>query len=239
MSPKKNAANTTQKPIITIELGLGSSKSNAPGRNRIANMPTTSAGDPTRIANVKRLCTNVSNVRRVRTAHCVHPFATGRLTTGRAPSAGAAPASAGRATGRSGVRARPSGCRAPGSIRPRTGRAPRRRSRRSRRVPAQHEHDAIARREVLDGVGREHDGRGLVRESAQSSDQFCTRDRIEPGRRLVQEEDVRIGEQLDGDAGALALPAAQRADPDVGLRGQPDGVERATDRVVDFARSGR
>ena len=27
---------------------------------------------------------------------------------------------------------------------------------------------------------------------------------------------MRIGEQLDGDAGALALPAAQRADPDVG-----------------------
>ena len=47
-----------------------------------------------------------------------------------------------------------------------------------------------------------------------------------PGRRLVEEEDVRIGEQLDGDAGALALPAAERADPDVGLLGEADGVDR-------------
>ena len=36
---------------------------------------------------------------------------------------------------------------------------------------------------------------------------------------------MRIGEQLDGDAGALALPTAQRADPDVGLLGQAHGVD--------------
>ncbi len=31
-------------------------------------------------------------------------------------------------------------------------------------------------------------------------------DRVEAGRRLVEEEHVRIGEQLGGDAGPLALP---------------------------------
>ena len=60
--PKKKAAKTIQKPIITIELGLGSLDSNAPGRKRIANMPTTSTGDATRIARVKGLRTNVSAV---------------------------------------------------------------------------------------------------------------------------------------------------------------------------------
>ena len=46
MSPKKKAAKTIQKPIITIELGLGCPKSNAPGRKSTANIATTSAGDP-------------------------------------------------------------------------------------------------------------------------------------------------------------------------------------------------
>ena len=85
MSPKKKAAKTTQKPIITIELRLGS-EVNAPGRNRMANMPTTIAGDPSRIASVRWLRTKVSSVRRVRTPHCVNPLATGRLTTSPAPS---------------------------------------------------------------------------------------------------------------------------------------------------------
>ena len=79
----------------------------------------------------------------------------------------------------------------------------------------------------------EHDGGRPVGELAQAGDQLRAGDRVEARCRLVEEEDVRIGEQLDGDAGALALPAAQRADPDVGLIGQVDGVERITDRVVD------
>ena len=85
----------------------------------------------------------------------------------------------------------------------------------------------------------EHDRRRPVGELAQAGDQLGARDRVEAGRRLVEEEDVRIGEQLDGDAGALALPAAQRADPDVGVLGQADGVDRVTDRVVDLGRARR
>ena len=44
-------------------------------------MATTSAGEPKRIASVRRLRTNVSSVRPVRTRHWVNPLATGRLTT--------------------------------------------------------------------------------------------------------------------------------------------------------------
>ena len=91
-------------------------------------------------------------------------------------------------------------------------------------------------REVLDCVRGEHDRRRPVGQLAQVGEQLRARDRVEAGCRLVQEEDVRIGEQLDRDAGALALPTAQRADPDVGLLSQADGVDRGTYRVVDLRR---
>ena len=68
---------------------------------------------------------------------------------------------------------------------------------------------SIALVEVLDGVGGEHHGRRAVGEVAETRDDLGARDRVEPGRRLVEEEDVRVREQLDGDAGALALPAAE------------------------------
>ena len=88
-------------------------------------------------------------------------------------------------------------------------------------------------------MGGEHDRRRPVGELAQAGDQLGAGDRVEARGRLVEEEDVGIGEQLDGDAGAFALAAAQRADPDVGLIGQPDGVEGVTDGVVDLARACR
>ena len=71
--------------------------------------------------------------------------------------------------------------------------------------------------------------------SAQTGDQLGARDRVEPGGWFVEEEDVRIGEQLDRDAGPLALPAAQCADPDVRVRAQSDRVDRVSDRGVDLA----
>ena len=104
---------------------------------------------------------------------------------------------------------------------------------------SRHEHDAIAQGEVIDRVRGEHDGGRPVGELAQAADQLRAGDWVEARCRLIEEEDVRIGEQLDGDAGALALPAAQRADPGVGVIGQADGVERVTDRVVDVGRACR
>ena len=78
---------------------------------------------------------------------------------------------------------------------------------------ARHEHDLVASGEVVDRVGGEHDGRRPVGELAQAGDQLGAGDGVEAGGRLVEEEDVGIGEQLDGDAGALALTTAQRTRP--------------------------
>ena len=200
-------------------------------------MPTTSAGDPTRIASVKRLRTSVSSVRRVRTPHCVSPLATGRLIdvsgtgVGRRHGGGRAGCVGGAVRiGQAAVELRD---RADPELLERLVDGPDE----AHSPTSRHEHDAIAQREVLDRVRGEHDRRRPVGELAQAGDQLRARDRVEARRRLVEEEDVRIGEQLDGDAGALALPAAQRADPDVGVIGQAHGVERVTDRVVDLGRA--
>jgi hypothetical protein len=72
-----------------------------------------------------------------------------------------------------------------------------------------HEDDAIAHREVFARVSREHHGRRTVGQVAQPADHLGARHRVEAGRRLVEEEHLRRGQQLDGDAGALPLPAAQ------------------------------
>ena len=177
-------------------------------------MPTTSAGDASRIASVNGLRTNVSSVRRVRTLHCVNPLATGRLFTSRA-------AGVGRRRPR---RSRPRRT----AVAVRIGQAAV--ELRDRADPEvlerfvdgadeadsptpRHEHDAIAQREVLDRVRREHDGRRPVGQLAQVGDQLRARGRVEAGRRLVEEEHARFGEELDGDAGALALPAAQGRRP--------------------------
>jgi hypothetical protein len=206
VSPKKKAAKTTQNPTITIELGLGSRKSNAPGRKSTANIPTTSAGEPTRMARVKRLRTRVSIVRRVSTAHCRSAPGGARLAT---------PGSA-RRNRRARRRTRSGG----GRFEMRAVRTARRSSRRecSRFVqgtdeadPAtwRHEDDPIAHREVFARVCREHHGGRAVGEVAQPADNLGARHRVEAGRRLVEEEHLRRGQQLDGDAGALPLAAAQ------------------------------
>ncbi len=48
-----------------------------------------------------------------------------------------------------------------------------------------------------------------------------------------------IGEQLGGDAGPLALPATQRADPDVGEIGEANRLDRLADGSVDLGRARR
>ena len=81
-------------------------------------------------------------------------------------------------------------------------------------------------------MGGEYDRGRAVGELAQVGDQLRAGDGVEAGGRLVEEEEVRVGEQLDGDAGPFALTAAQRADPDVDLPGQAHGVDGVTDGVV-------
>ena len=202
-------------------------------------MPTTSAGEPSRIARVKRLRTKVSNVRRVRTRHCVNPLATGRLITspglvvarrrggGLARCVGAA-VRVGETTVeiRDGADPELLECVVEGADE-------------ADASAARHEHDAIASREVVDRVGGEHDCRRSVGESTQAVDDLRARDRVETRCRFVEEEHLRIGEQLDRDAGALALAATQCGDPDVAVLGQAHGVEGVTDRVVDVGWGGR
>lgn len=49
MRPKKKPPNAIQNMIIAMAEGLGSSKSNAPGRKRMTNIATNIAGDPSRM----------------------------------------------------------------------------------------------------------------------------------------------------------------------------------------------
>ncbi len=64
------------------------------------------------------------------------------------------------------------------------------------------------------------------------ADQFRAGDGFEAGGRLVEEEEALVGEQLGGDAGPFALTAAQRADSDVEMLGQADGVDGVMDCFV-------
>jgi len=77
-----------------------------------------------------------------------------------------------------------------------------------------------------------------VADRSASSRRWTISSALEAGRRLVEEEHARFGKELDGNACALALPAAQRPDPDVGVLGQPDGVHPGMDRLVDLGCGG-
>ena len=81
----------------------------------------------------------------------------------------------------------------------------------------------------------ENDRRRPVGQPAQMGDELRANNGVESGRGLVEEKEPRFGEQLDGDAGPLALPAAQGADPDADLTGQAHGVDRVANRVVDLS----
>ena len=102
-----------------------------------------------------------------------------------------------------------------------------------------HEHDAIAQREVRDRVRSEDDCPRSVGKLSQVDDQVRACGGVEAGGRLVQKEDARFGKELDGNAGAFALPAAEGADPDVGVLGQPDRVHGGMNCLVDLGGGGR
>ena len=177
-------------------------------------MPTTSAGDATRIASVSRLRSRISNVRRVSTLHCVSALATGR------PGAPWFATSGGEARwcahvgdiavedGQASVELRD---RAGIELLERIGEH----SDEGHSSATRHEHDAVAGREVLwtecvvnttSPIGRPGRAGGRVHPRSVTG--------IEAGGRLVEGKKAgRVGEQLDGDRGALALPAAQRPRP--------------------------
>ena len=202
-------------------------------------MPTTSTGDAIRIASVNGLRTNVSAVRRVSTFHCVE-----RAGDGTPLDVSSAPVRSRTDRDRTGVVCRRVGI-GQAVVEPGDGAYPEVLQRgvdgADERHPsaARHEDDAIAQREVVGRMRREHDGRGTIGQRAQVGDQFGAGRRVQPGRRLVEEQHARLGQQFGGDAGPFALSPAQRADAHVGVLGQADRRNRSADRSVGLGRRGR
>src|SRR5512132_1533291 len=203
---------------MMVALGLGSAKSNAPGLKSTTSISTTSTGEPSRIASVSRLRTRMSRLRRVSTAHC------------RSGPSGCAPG------GRSGRGARAAcwaSCDTPGWVgdlgeaagpfrgRGLTGEAlvhlvvadlevvDRRLGRpdEGAMAVAGEDDQLVADGKILHRVRREHDRPAGVGKPVQQSQEFPGGRGIEPRARLVEEEDVRLGQQLDRDARPLSLAA--------------------------------
>ena len=62
----------------------------------------------------------------------------------------------------------------------------------------------------------------LVRQQAQQQHHPLVQAWIETGRRLVEEEEMRLVQDLGGDRDALALTAAEGTDELISLRVKPD-----------------
>ena len=65
---------------------------------------------------------------------------------------------------------------------------------------ARQEDDLVAHHHVLGGVRDQHDGAALVGQLAQELHHLVLGAGVQAGGRLVQEEEARLGEQLDADA---------------------------------------
>ena len=78
---------------------------------------------------------------------------------------------------------------------------------------------------LLGAVGGEQDRRALV---AQLADQVAHRDaglRVQPGGRLVEQEDLRAADQRGGQGQALALAAGQPPDRSAQQRAEPESLD--------------
>jgi len=75
-----------------------------------------------------------------------------------------------------------------------------------------------ARRDLLHVVGDQHHGRRvrIGRQRGQPGDQLLPAGQVEPGRRLVEQQQLRVGHQRAGDLHPLALALGQGAEPAVG-----------------------
>ena len=84
------------------------------------------------------------------------------------------------------------------------------------------------------------DGSAFVDERAQQVPELEDARRVEAVHRLVQDEQLRIGEQAARDAEALAHPHRVRAHAVAGAMGEPDALDRRLDprKCLAPARSG-
>ena len=83
---------------------------------------------------------------------------------------------------------------------------------------AQQQRVGEARRDLLDVVGDQHGGRrvGVVGEHRQRGDQVLAAAEVEPGRGLVEQQQLGVGHQRAGDLHPLALALAEGAEGAVG-----------------------
>ena len=96
------------------------------------------------------------------------------------------------------------------------------------------EDDAVADVDLRGIVRGQHHGDAAVREPAHDTQHLRRGRGVEPGRRLVEEEDPGAGQQLDRDARSLALPAGEVADGDVAPVRQLEVAKRVVDDAVDL-----
>lgn len=88
--------------------------------------------------------------------------------------------------------------------------------------------DAVAQRlGLVEVVGRVDDRAALALEGAQHLPQIAAGLRVEGGRRLVQEDQLRAVDEGGGDGQALALAAGEVLHEDVPLLGEPHALQRA------------
>ena len=74
-------------------------------------------------------------------------------------------------------------------------------------------------------LDKQHDA-SLAGQLAQQPGQVVDADRVEPGERLVEDQQGGVVDQRDRQLGPLLVAVRERLDPPVGLPGQPDPLER-------------
>jgi hypothetical protein len=97
-----------------------------------------------------------------------------------------------------------------------------------------HHREPVAQLEARRGVRDDNDGAALAGEPGEQLHRLRLQPRIQTGGRLVQEQHARPPQELDGQPGALALPARQVADADVGPVCQVELRQRPVDEAIDL-----
>ena len=94
-----------------------------------------------------------------------------------------------------------------------------------------HHQDVVTEVQVQDAVGHHDHRASSVGKQTQLAHDLLVQRRIQPGCRLVQGEQGRLGQQLQRHRGALALAARERVDALLGPRRQPEQLQDLVDRA--------
>ncbi len=103
--------------------------------------------------------------------------------------------------------------------------------------PLRQPRDLVAHPKALGGMRRDDQAHSTRGEASEEVHHPALERRIEPGRRFVKEEDPRCSEQLDGEAQAFALAAAQLAHGLLPVLHQTHGLQHLFDADLEFVRT--